>query len=148
MDAECIYSMGILLGINFLSDHIGNTKQEIIFLLLQVRSNFVPTLRRIIQNLTLAETVKTISEKLTISQYLTELFMYRSSRGGNCNICDRYYTKLYRHLTQYHNITKDLITEHATLFQKAAYFYMPSYLSLGNSETALPEQRKTESKVS
>ena len=122
MDAECIYSMGILLGINFLSDHIGNTKQEIIFLLLQVRSNFVPTLRRIIQNLTLAETVKTISEKLTISQYLTELFMYRSSRGGNCNICDRYYTKLYRHLTQYHNITKDLITEHALCSRKLHTF--------------------------
>ena len=142
MEEECIFCMAFLLGIDFLSSHIANSKREIVFLLLQVTSKFANTLRKILQNLEISQDLVTVSERLTIPLYLTDLFVEKPYHSGVCNICDRYYIQLQRHLHLHHSISRDLLKEHATLFQKSTYFYQPSiYKTLENSQPALEENQ-------
>ena len=131
MEEECIFDIAFLLGIDFLSEHIYKCKKDIIYLLLQVGSKFTRALVKIIENLVVVQKLELVSAKLTIPVNLTDLFLYKVAPSGVCNICDKYFIKLLRHLNINHNLSKPLVQEHANLFKSTSYFYQPaSYKSL------------------
>ena len=66
-----------------------------------------------------------LSKNLFVSSYFLRLINPRNDRCGKCVICDKYNSKIKRHLRQGHMIRDEAIYVYGNIFGEESYFYMP-----------------------
>jgi hypothetical protein len=94
--------------------------------LLESGSKFLKGLPRIITSMISNIGLETLSKRMCVPKAFIESLDPDVSRGGRCNICDRYYSRLRNHLKKTHYFNLLEIIAYNALFGESNYYYMPS----------------------
>ena len=140
IEIEELYNSIILLGLDYVKRNTRELTKEVIKSITAKATKFTKKLPQIFLLLQKTLTVETLSQVLCVSKYFLDSINSSKTRGGFCNICGLFKTRLREHLIEIHSLTKQLTKSYAELFSNVLYFYMPLEHQILEEEDGLFEK--------
>ena len=126
MEGENIFDLAFLFGLNYVMTRLNNSNNESLDLIFQVPSKLKIAFKYMIRYWSVNTPLEDLSKFFNVSTYILDLIGSRIHKTGICNICDKYYIQIRRHLRLYHNLSFKLVDQFGEMFSNSSYFYLPS----------------------
>ena len=121
-----LFDVALLLGIKAVTGSVKLSIQEPFFdSLCNNQSKFSKKLPLLLYQAIRGMDIDILSNNLFISNYFIRLLNPRNDRCGRCLICDKYYSRIKKHLKLVHMIESESVYVYANIFGEGSYFYMP-----------------------
>ena len=124
--SENIFDLTFLLGFSYMQLITGVSKDDLLNKINERNSFFIKKLPSIIHSLLAVKpNIGNICKILKLSK--NQAFLLNpATTGGRCNICDKYYFNIRKHLVHVHCLNWELASMHSTLFSDTCYYNMPA----------------------
>ena len=121
MEGENIFDLAFLFGLNYVMTRLNNSNNESLDLIFQVPSKLKIAFKYMIRYWSVNTPLEDLSKFFNVSTYILDLIGSRIHKTGICNICDKYYIQIRRHLRLYHNLSFKLVDQFGEMFSNSSF---------------------------